>query len=326
MKRLMVAVMMVAASPLLAGYAQPDSANDAHGAAPKTSVRTTPSGMVVQSVQQGDVVVTTYGRSAPAVVINNPVDSPGDTQGEAEFSISVDDKAASDALAAKTVGPTVYEMTLASGNFTPEEACEFAQGLGEYGCVTSAQVMRERRAEARRQAAPAALAPVYDSRCYEFKTTEGDGTKWSHNCNVRRIDTTNSNYVWIANQMKATGGEDDTGTFADGISGVGMRADYQHSSAQAVDWQPAESRPYSACQDRTVTVQGRSGVSYSSSSTVCEDLLAPWNSPAFQYFGSKWTGPEAPRDHTRATIAASLHRVPNPGTRAYEITAWLRWN
>lgn len=324
MKKPLAALLVAVSTSVLSVLAQDSGAAvpaEPHG----PTITTTPSGMVVQEVQQGEVVVTTYGRSAPAVTVDNPVSSPGDQRGEAEFSVAVEDPAATSALSRSTAGPTVYEMTLASGHFTPREACEFARGLDEYGCVTAAQVNQQRRTAAA-QGVTAAMAPVYDSRCFDFTTTEGDGTKWSHNCNVRRMDTNGANYVWISNQMKATGGEDNTGFNADGISGVGMRADYHHSSAQAVDWQPAESRPYSACQDRTVTVQGRSGASYSSTATVCDDLLAPWNSPAFQYFGSKWTGPEAPRDHVRATIAASLHRVPDPGTRGYTISAWLRWN
>lgn len=27
---------------------------------------------------------------------------------------------------------------------------------------------------------------------------------------------------------------------------------------------------------------------------ICPEELSPWHSPAFQYFGAKWTGPGAP--------------------------------
>lgn len=322
MKRYFAVAVTVAALPALMAFVPADdSVREGRGDEPTRTVRTTASGMVVQTVKTGDVQVRTFGRSAPRVKVVDPKSSRGDVRGKTEVVLKVSDKQSREALAASGVGPTVYEMTLATGDFTAKQACEFAKGLGEYDCKTSTQVKRE-ASSARRQA----LAPVYDSRCYNYRTYEGDGSKWSHNCNVRRVDSQTRRNIWISNQMKATAGEDDTGFAADGISGVGMRAEYSHSDSEAVDWEPSESRPYSACNDRTVTVQGRKGASYSSSSVVCDDLLAPWHSPAFQYFGSKWTGPEAPRNHTRSTIAASLHRVPKPGTRAYDIRAWIRWN
>lgn len=319
MKKFAVSGVLVATLPVLAGFSPATSPGTADDEAQRErTVRTTSSGLVIQELKQGDVTITTFGRSAPRVRFDrNQQSSAGDARGEAMAAVefAADDSAS--APSGSEIGPTVYEMTLASGNFTPREACEFAQGIDPYGCKTSAEVREEQGL---------ALAPVYDSRCFEFRTTEGDGEKWSHNCNVRRIDSQTSAYVYISNQMKATGGEDNTGWNADGISGVGIRADYHHDSATAVDWEPSESRPYSACNERTVTVQGRHGASYSSSATVCDDKLAPWHSPAFQYFGSKWTGPEAPRHDTRSTIAASLHRVPSGGTRGYTITAWLHWN
>jgi hypothetical protein len=288
-----------------------------------TSASTALRPLAEQEFRQGEIVVRTYGGGVGAedVQFLDSEASPGDSQGEAGVSVRFG-SGPETAGKAGAVEPTIYEMTLASGYFTPEEACEYAKGFDEYGCRTSAQVAADLAQTAVR---PVSVGDIYDSRCFDFETFKGDGRKWSHNCNVRRIDTKNSRNVWIANQMTTTGGEDDTGFNCDCISGVGMRVDYENSGSEAVAWQPSEVRPYSECRQDTTTVQGLNGASYSSAATICEDKLGPWNSPKFQYFGSKWKGPEAPRNDTRSAIATSLQQILRPGTRDYKISAWIRW-
>lgn len=137
----------------------------------------TKSGVVVQTVRVGDSTVTTYGPDAPPVSVT----LHGRT---ASASIAVEPSRRSQ----RPFDPTVFEMTLASGHFSREEACEFAKAIDPRGCVTAAVL-----------------------------------------------------------------------------------------------------------------------------------------SPAFQYFGAKWTGPGAPHEDRRGAIATSLVRIDKPGTRSYTLRAWLAW-
>lgn len=223
-------------------------------------------------------------------------------------------------------------MTLASGHFTREEACDFARAIDPHGCVTAAE-LRSRHA-ARQQAGRRAKAGTWmarseylDSYCWTLTHEPGDGTKYNYNCNYRRTDFQNTNLWLISNRMQATGWEENGGTCCDYLQGVGVRAEYDDSDAHAVEWSPGETRDIEdSCRSVTTSVtSSRTGSSYSVSNEICPEQLSPWHSPAFQYFGAKWTGPGAPHEDRRGAIATSLVRIDKPGTRSYHLAAWLKW-
>ncbi|MGL5824157.1 MAG: hypothetical protein ACRCYU_04870 [Nocardioides sp.] len=68
------------------------------------------------------------------------------------------------------------------------------------------------------------------------------------------------------------------------------------------------------------------GVDYTTTANVCPDKLDPWRSPAYQYFGAKWTGDAAPADETRGAIASSLQRIVKGDPRTAVSESWLQWN
>lgn len=154
LQRLLLPTLLAALLPLGLTPTSIASASGADDLPDARSVRTTASGMVIQQVQEGDVTVTTYGPDAPRVLVESDSSADvSDAPGEVSVSVAVNDDA--DTNRAADVGPTVYEMTLASGHFTPEEACEFARGMDGFGCRTSAEVMRERAAAPARSAVAA---------------------------------------------------------------------------------------------------------------------------------------------------------------------------
>lgn len=305
-----VLAVAIGAAPASVAAVAPDPASPAE--AEVVSVRVTPSGMVVQTVRLGDSTVTTYGPEAPPVSIAQHGRS-------ATASISVTPSQPGERRSDRTV----FEMTLASGHFTRAEACAFAKAIDPRGCVTSAMV-RSRPPSAR---STSARSQFLDTRCWTFTHEPGDGTKYNYNCNYRRIDFQNKNLWLISNRMQATGWEENGGTCCDYLQGVGVRAEYDDSDAHAVKWSPGETRSIAdSCRSMTTSVtSSRTGSTYSVSNEVCPDKLAPWHSPAFQYFGAKWTGPGAPHEDRRGAIATSLVRVDKPGTRTYDLAAWLKW-
>ena len=187
--------------------------------------------------------------------------------------------------------------------------------------------LRERRASDRRSAQVAAASGYLDSRCWTLTHEPGDGTKYNYNCNYRRTDFENQNLWMVSNRMQATGWEEEGGSCCDYLQGVGVRAEYDDSDAHAVEWSPGETREIEdSCRSTTTSVtSGRSGATYSVTNDVCPEKLSPWHSPAFQYFGAKWTGPGAPHEDRRGAIATSLVRIDKPGTRSYTLRAWLAW-
>jgi hypothetical protein len=288
----------------------------------RTTQRTA-DGMVIESITHGEQTVTTYGATGAEVQWE---EAGAD---EALVGVTMPTSPSPEATASGGVPPTVYEMSLASG-MTPAAACEFARDMDDYGCRTSSQV----EAAASRRAAGSGSKAVegrtmHDSWCYDFKTTKGDGTKYNHACVVRYRDASNANYVWLGNQMKATGWVKNPGAMYDRLKGVGIQLRYANERSMAVDWDPYSSESIGACRSTEVSVEGKGGASYSSSGEVCPDRLSPWASDDFQWFGAKWTsGGQAPADETRGVVATSLQRVPRytaNGSRA-SIYAWLRWS
>jgi hypothetical protein len=292
-------------------------------ASEQRTTQRTADGMVIESITHGEQTVTTYGATG-AEVQWEPV---GDT--EALVGVTMPTSPVSEEAAARgDVPPTVYEMSLASG-MSAAEACEFARDMDDHGCQTSAQV----EAAASRAVRPGPSTPegrtMHDSWCYDFKTTKGDGSKHNHACVVRYRDASNATYVWLGNQMKATGWVKNPGAMYDRLKGVGIQLRYANERSMAVDWDPYSSESIGACRSTEVSVEGKGGASYSSSGEVCPDRLSPWASDDFQWFGAKWTsGGQAPADETRGVVATSLQRVPRytaNGSRA-SIYAWLRWS
>jgi hypothetical protein len=155
--------MAVAPPPGQADDGGRDDASRAHVTEEK-SVRVTKSGVVVQTVRVGDSTVTTYGPDAPPVSVT----LHGRT---ASASISVEPSRRSQ----RPFDPTVFEMTLASGHFSRQEACAFAKAIDPRGCVTAA-TLRDRRASDRRSAQVAAATEFLDSRCWTFTHEPG----WLH--------------------------------------------------------------------------------------------------------------------------------------------------
>ncbi|RHW27987.1 hypothetical protein D0Z08_06825 [Nocardioides immobilis] len=280
------------------------------------SVRVTKSGVVVQTVRVGESTVTTYGPDAPPVTVTQRGKS-------ATARLSVEPSPRS----RRSLDPTVFEMTLASGHFSREEACEFAKAIDPRGCVTSATLRSREVAAPRDGRRTAARSDFLDTRCWTLEHEPGDGTKYNYNCNYRRMDFLNQKLWLISNRMQATGWEEEGGTCCDYLQGVGVRAEYEDSAAHAVEWSPGETRAIEdSCRSTTTSVtSSRTGTSYSVTNEICPEELSPWHSPAFQYFGAKWTGPGAPHEDRRGAIATSLVRVDRPGTRAYALAAWLKW-
>lgn len=278
-------------------------------------VARTPSGMVVHTITDGRTTITTYGPDVPDVKVSRT------TANVAEVTLNV---SAPSGAEAKQVGagahPTVYEMSLASG-MSPAEACEFALDMGDGGCRTAAEVARTPSVGAMLEA-----GGFLDADCFDFKHTPGDGTKYNHACVTRFRDFTGRHRKFIGTKMKATGWQDNGGLFNDSINGVGIRAEYAHDDAYAVDWDPYSTDEVGSCRSVEVSAESpKSGASYSTSTEVCPEKISPWHSPAFQYFGSKWTGDPAPEEERRGVVAASVVSIPRSGTTAYAIRAWLRW-
>jgi hypothetical protein len=249
--------MAVAPPPGQADDGGRDDASRAHVTEEK-SVRVTKSGVVVQTVRVGDSTVTTYGPDAPPVSVT----LHGRT---ASASISVEPSRRSQ----RPFDPTVFEMTLASGHFSRQEACAFAKAIDPRGCVTAA-TLRDRRASDRRSAQVAAATEFLDSRCWTFTHEPGDGTKYNYNCNYRRTDFENQNLWLVSNRMQATGWEEDGGTCCDYLQGVGVRAGYDDNDAHAVEWAPGERDIDDSCRSVTTAVSSsRTGTSYSVSNEVC---------------------------------------------------------
>ena len=178
-------------------------------------------------------------------------------------------------------------------------------------------------------AGSAAASSIHDSWCFDYKTTKGDGSKHNHACVVRYRDASNAGYVWLANKMKATGWVKNPGAMYDRLKGVGIRLEYANERSTAVDWDPYSTESIGSCRSTQVSVEGKTGASYSSSTEVCPDKLSPWASEDFQYFGAKWSSSgQAPADQTRGVVATSLQRLPKRsagGSRA-SIHAWLKWS
>ncbi|MFB9315361.1 hypothetical protein [Nocardioides plantarum] len=305
----------------------------------RTTQRTA-DGMVVETITRGDTTVTTYGASGAQV----QWEAAGPDEALVGVTMPTSPSSGS-TLASDAVAPTVYEMSLASG-MSAAQACEFARDLDAQGCRTSAQV---EAAATRTAATPTAATPtsatptaatrtagvsaaassIHDSFCYDFKTTKGDGTKYNHACVVRYLDASNSKYVWMANKMKATGWVKNPGAMYDRLKGVGIRLEYVSERSTAVDWDPYSSESIGSCRSTDVSVEGKNGASYSSSTEMCPDRLNPWASEDFQYFGAKWTSSgQAPADETRGVVATSLQRISKGsagGSRA-SIHAWLKWS
>jgi|GEM_PF-6915506 len=308
----------VAVAPTAVSQAD-DSGGDKGGPAPRSaerSVHITKSGVVVQTVRVGDSTITTYGSDAPPVTVTQRGNS-------ATARISIEPSPRSQ----RSLDPTVFEMTLAGGHLSREEACEFAKAIDPRGCVTSATLRTRKTAAQRDGDRAAARGDFLDTRRWTFEHEPGDGTKYNYNCNYRSLDFRNRNLWLISNRMQATGWEERGGACCDYLQGVGVRAEYEDSAAHAVEWSPGETREIEdSCRSTTTSVtSSRSGTTYSVSNEICPEVLSPWHSPAFQYFGAKWTGPGAPHEDRRGAIATSLVRVDRPGTRAYTLAAWLKW-
>lgn len=299
---------------------------------------TTADGMVVEDIRLGDTTVTTYGYTG-ADVTWNPDGPLGDTEASAEVTFPTGGTPSGGAArtSARTAttsadsAPTVYEMSIAAG-MSPAEACEFVQGLDSRGCRTGRQVAAAKARAAASGRAPttsAAASSIHDSWCADFKTTKGDGSKHNHACVVRYRDAGNTSYVWLANKMKATGWVRDPGAAYDRLKGVGMQLRYVNERSKAVDWDPYATSTVGDCRSFDTTVEGKSGTSYSQSTTVCPDKISPHASDDFQWFGSRWTsGGQAPADETRGTVATSLQQIPKNsagGSRA-TIYQWLSWS
>ena len=283
----------------------------------------TPDGMVVETITRGEAEITTYG--APGAEVQ--WEAAGPDEALVGVTMPTAPPAGSAAAAAGEVPPTVYEMSLASG-MSAAQACDFARDLDAQGCRTSAQVERAARSAAGSPVS-AAASSIHDSWCFDYKTTKGDGSKHNHACVVRYRDASNAGYVWLANKMKATGWVKNPGAMYDRLKGVGIRLEYANERSTAVDWDPYSTESIGSCRSTQVSVEGKTGASYSSSTEVCPDKLSPWASEDFQYFGAKWSSSgQAPADQTRGVVATSLQRLPKRsagGSRA-SIHAWLKWS
>ena len=274
------------------------------GAAPvattTSTTETTATGLVMRTTRTGNTEVKTFGSGKPVIkVLSTPAMKSG-----VIVTLPPGDPG---------TAPTVYDMSLASG-MTPDQACEFAEGMDPFGCSTTAEVAARGSAKVARLLAG---KKFIGAKCYDHVTYRGDGHKTNHACVSRWLDGLTPKSRFIGNKMKATGWTTDPGWFRDRINGVGVQARYSASAAHAVDWDPyATVTLKEGCKSTTVSATSpRGGQSYSQSSTVCPHKMLPWHSPKFQYFGSKWKGPAAPAEETRGTIAASVHKQPRNATQ-----------
>ena len=274
-----------------------------------TSSRRTPAGMLVSGAVRGDTEVTVFGGRLVTM------SESGSATAEA---VAV--RVAPDLTTAeRQIQPTVYEMTLAAG-FSAAEACDFARGMDQYGCTTSAQVSA---------ATPAGRVQAgrdryVDKLCFLHRTYKGDGHKDNYLCNVRYLlHRPKKYYVVIGNKMKATASTHDPGTLYDRLTGSGVQAAYDWSNAHAIDWSPFGTSNVGRCRQFSTTATARNGVAVTSSGEVCPDKVVPWHSPRFQYFGSKWKG--GPSRDERGVVASSATWT-STFERGYRLVSYLDWN
>lgn len=276
-----------------------------------TTVTTTESGVVVSQATDGVTAVSVYGTEAVEV---SPPEWVTTAAGETELTVGAAPVADVTDTSEVYYSKSVYELLLASG-LSKTEACEFAQEMDYIGCFANGEGL------------VAAAGPQYgDPICYRLTTYAGDGHKTARGCTTRFSDDTTTNYRYFANKMKVTGKTYDPGAFHDRINGVGIQVRYKASGANATDWSPYTTRTVGGCSTQGVSVTGKSGASYSTSTEVCSDKLSPWHSPEMQYFGAKWTGSPAPAAEYRGAVAASVHQVPRSQVYTASTYLWIRWS
>ena len=156
----------------------------------------------------------------------------------------------------------------------------FAKDLDAQGCRTSAQVEAARPAPPR---APRRRRPRPPAR----STTRGAMTSRPPRATAASTTTP----AWSAtatpptSQLRLAGQQDEGHRVGQG-PGRGLRpaqgrrrpARYANERSTAVDWDPYASESIGSCRSTHVSIEGKSGTSYSSSAEVCPDQLSPWAS------------------------------------------------
>lgn len=155
---------------------------------------------------------------------------------------------------------------------------------------------------------------IINSWCVSVSSADGKATTQA--CDTQYLDQDNGGGDWyLVDKQQASGNSTDTNWFQPTrLSQIAVWVSYS-SGNQVIQWNPGSTTGVGACETRTYSISGQSGLGYSISQQVCPDSVGPYvldTGTTNPQFGTTWRGRQPDANFWEGTAGVDLVHSP-PG-------------